>query len=279
MPARTRQVSGNVEWTVYIVCMAVALVMLLTSPKPGVRELKDSTADLVGYASTPLQIVRKVFTVWSDFDLLQKHALELSKENSQLRDAFMENQRLRSMLSLRDRTNIGTIPASVISAVGPALGGQYRVNAGRVQGVELNAAVITPFGLVGKTIEVTDHTALVQTLVGNHFGVAVMLERTRMRGILRWTGPDRWTLSGLPTGVDVKPGDLVVTSGLGAVFPMSLRVGVVTDSPSSISTYGESWNVQPYVDFRTVEEVYVVTNTGWPDPYAGLRDQAVEAEQ
>ncbi|MBK6766278.1 MAG: rod shape-determining protein MreC [bacterium] len=276
---RTRQVSGNVEWTVYIVCMAVALVLLLTSPKPGVREIKDSTADLVGYAATPLQLVRKVFTVWSDFDLLQKHALELSKENSQLRDAYMENQRLRSMLSLRERTSIGTIPASVISAVGPALGGQYRINAGRAQGVELNAAVITPFGLVGKTVEVTDHTTLVQTLVGNNYGVAVMLERTRMRGILRWAGPDRWTLSGLPTGVDVKPGDLVVTSGLGAVFPMSLRVGVVAESPSAISTYGESWTVQPFVDFRTVEEVFVVTNIGWPDPYAGLRDQAVEADK
>lgn len=279
MPPRTRQVSGNVEWTVYLLCMAVALVLLLTSPKPGVRELKDSTTDLVGYAATPLQLVRKLFTVWFDYDQLQKHALELSKENSQLRDAAMENQRLRNMLNLRERTSLGTIPASVISAVGPALGGQYRINVGRGAGVAVNAAVITPFGLVGKTIEVTDQTALVQTLVGNNYGVAVLLERTRMRGILRWAGPDHWTLSGLPTGVDVKPGDLIVTSGMGAVFPKGLRVGVVAESPSAISTYGESWNVQPFVDFRTVEDVFVVTSTGWPDPYAGLNDPPVEAQE
>ncbi|MCB9366102.1 MAG: rod shape-determining protein MreC [Calditrichaeota bacterium] len=276
MPAHNRKVSGNIEWTVYLLCMAVSLVLLLTSPKPGVRELKDSTSEIIGVAATPLQFVRKIFNIWLDHDLLRKHAQNLSTENSELRDALIENQRLRGMLNMQERLPFQTVPASVISAVGPALGGQYRISTGALAGVTINSAVITPLGLVGKVIETTDHTSLVQTLVGNSYGVAVMLERTRMRGILRWTGIDRWTLSGLPTGVDVKPGDLVITAGTGAVFPKGLRVGVVTDESSVISTYGESWIVQPFVEFRSVEDVFVIISTGWLEPNAGANDPQIE---
>jgi rod shape-determining protein MreC len=279
MPPRNRQASGTLEWTVFLCCAAISLVLLLTSPKPGVRELKDSASDVVSYAVSPLHFVRRLFSIWSDYDILQQQAIALSKDNAKLRDAFLENERLRAMLDMRERETLTTIPASVISAVGPALGGQFRINMGSSASVPLNAAVITPLGLVGKTVEVTSHTALVQTLVGNSYGVAVILERTRMRGILRWSGPDRYTLTGLPQGVDVKSGDLVLTSGAGSVFPKGLRVGVVTDATSNITTYGESWLVQPFVDFRTVEDVFVVIDTGWPDPFAGQSDPPVEAQQ
>lgn len=279
MPSRGRHEGGTLEWIVFLSCAAVSLVLLLTSPKPGVRELKDSATDVVGYAASPLHFVRRLFSIWSDYDILQQHALALSKDNSKLRDAYLENERLRAMLGLRSRESLTTISASVISAVGPSLGGQFRIDMGNAAGVPLHAAIITPLGLVGKVVEVTDNTSLVQTLVGNSYGVAVLLERTRMRGILRWTGPDRYSLTGLPQGVDVKPGDLVLTSGAGSVFPKGLRVGVVTEAPSNISTFGESWLVQPFVDFRTVEDVFVVTGTGWPDPYAGHNDPQIEAEQ
>jgi rod shape-determining protein MreC len=272
MRARTRQASSGVEWTVFIVTAAVSLILLLTSPRPGVREVKSEIGDIVSVFTEPLHAARMVFSIWSEYESVKKQALQLSEENAQLRDAMAENQRLRAMLGMRTRTSFQTISASVISAVGPALGGEFRIDAGRIQGVGLNAAVVTPVGLVGKTVEVTDHTALIKTLVGNSYGVGVMLERTRMRGILRWSSPDHWTLSGLPQGVDIKSGDLVLTSGIGSVFPKGLRVGVVTDLPSALSTLGESWTVQPFVDFRTVEDVFVITSTGWPDPYAGLDD-------
>ncbi|NUO17988.1 rod shape-determining protein MreC [bacterium] len=278
MPSRNRQASGTLEWIIFFTCAGLSLVLLLTSPKPGATALKETATDVVGYAASPLRFVRRLFSIWSDYDVLQKHAIELSKENNQLRDAYLENERLRALLGMRERTDLTTISASVISAVGPALGGQYRLNKGRTDGVQVNAAVVTPQGLVGKVIEVTDNTALVQTLVGNSYGVAVVLERTRMRGILRWTGPDRYSLTGLPQGVDIKNGDLVLTSGAGSVFPKGLRVGVVTAAPSVISIYGESWLVQPFVDFRTVEDVFVVLDAGWPDPYAGQDDPQIGGE-
>ncbi len=279
MSAHNRQASGTLEWTVFLSCAVVSLVLLLTSPKPGARELKDNAADLISYALNPLHAARRLISIWSDYDVLQRHALTLSKENIQLRDAYLENERLRAMVGLQQRDTLVLEPASVISVVGPALGGQFRINRGRDAEVQVNAAVITPLGLVGKTVEVTDRTALVQTLIGNSYGVAVLLERTRMRGILRWSGPDKYTLTGLPQGVDVKPGDLVLTSGAGSVFPKGLRVGVVKEAPSTITTYGESWQVQPFVEFRAVEDVFVVTKTGWPEASAGKNDPLPEVSQ
>jgi rod shape-determining protein MreC len=107
----------------------------------------------------------------------------------------------------------------------------------------------------------------VQTLEGNSYGVSVMIERSRVGGILRWLGPNEWTILGLSTGEDVRPGDLVVTTGSGLVFPGHVRIGVIT----KVTGQGEvnkGWcRVRPFVNFHSVEEVFVITPTGgaWGD--------------
>jgi rod shape-determining protein MreC len=155
--------------------------------------------------------------------------------------------------------------ASVIGFPGSEIGGRILIDRGRHDGVRLNSAVITPRGLVGKVVEISEFAALVQTLEGNAYGVSVMVERSRVAGILHWTGPHEWTIVGLSTGEDVRVGDLVVTTGAGTVFPKNVRVGVVT----RVTGQGEAnvgWcRVRPFVRFASLEEVFVISPVAGSD--------------
>ena len=163
------------------------------------------------------------------------------------------------MLGFRDRFPVPLKTASVIGFPGSEVGGRILLDVGRHNGIRVNSAVLTPKGLVGKIVEVSEFASLVQTLEGNAYGVSVMIERSRVAGILRWVGPHEWTIVGLSTGEDVRVGDLVVTTGAGSVFPKNIRVGVVT----KVTGQGEpnaGWcRVRPFVRFESVEEVFVLT--------------------
>jgi rod shape-determining protein MreC len=182
----------------------------------------------------------------------------LSEENGQLRDAALENIRLRAMLEFRERFPLPVRSADIIAMPGPQVGGKLVIDTGRREGVRINSAVLTPQGLVGKVTDLADHSANVQSLVGNAYGVSVMIERSRVGGILKWIGPGHWTITGLSTGEDVRVGDLVLTTGAGHVFPKGIRVGVVTDVKPQDDPKTGFCHVTPFVDFSSVEEVFVI---------------------
>lgn len=258
MRANRFQRSHTQEWLVLAFAVGLSLTLLFFSKHTGVTIIRGELADVVSIVTRPLSRVGNLFNMWQDYDDLRSRAMELSLENSMLRDAILENERLRSMLEFKERSELKLKPASVIARTGTGVSGRMRLDVGGRDGVQLNSAVITPHGLVGKIAEVSERTSLVHTLVGNSYGVSVILERTRMTGIMRWTAPGKWVVLGLPTGADIRRGDVVVSSGAGSVFPKGIRAGIIADSTAIGASYGQTWLVVPLVDFSTLEEVFVV---------------------
>ena len=258
MRANRFQRSHTHEWLVLALAVGLSLTLLFFSKNQGVVILRGELADGFTMIVRPFSRIGNIVNMWKDYDEMRTLAMEMSLENSMIRDAVLENERLRSMLEFKQRSELKLMPASVIARPGAGIGGRMRLDVGAGDGVQVNSAVITPYGLVGKISEVSDHTSLVQTLVGNSYGVSVILERTRMTGIMRWTAPGKWIVLGLPTGADVRWGDVVVSSGAGSVFPKGIRAGIVSDSTAIDASYGQTWPVLPLVDFSTIEEVFVV---------------------
>jgi rod shape-determining protein MreC len=262
------------EWLVLAITVGLSLILLFFSKSTGVAEVRGDMADAVSIAVKPLSGLAAIVNIWHDYDEMRARAMELSIENETLRDAILENERLRAMLDFKGRSQLDLIPASVIARVGSAVSGRIRINAGFIEGVRTNSAVMTPHGLVGKVIETADHSALVQTLVGNNYGVSVIIERTRLTGILRWIAPGDWIILGLPSGADIKRGDVIVTSGAGSVFPKSIRTGIVTSPAPRQTRAGQAWSITPLAHFGTLEEVFVVAQY---DPFSN-DDGSTEAE-
>ena len=248
----------RLDWVIFLATVGISLTLLFFGKDKAAVAAKQEIGGAAAYLAKPILFVRRTFSLWPDNVALRNQAAALSQENGQLRDEALENSQLRSMLGFRSRFPMPLKAAGVIGFPGQDIGGRILLDVGRHDGIRLNSAVLTPMGLVGKVVEVSEFASLVQTLEGNAYGVSVMIERSRVAGILRWVGPHQWTIVGLSTGEDVKVGDLVVTTGAGMVFPKNIRVGVVT----KVTGQGEpntGWcRVRPFVRFESVEDVFVI---------------------
>jgi rod shape-determining protein MreC len=256
------------DWLIFLVSVGFSLTLLFFGKGKAITAVKREVGGVVAYLGKPVITVRRTFDMWKEIELLRSRAEMLSRENSELRDAMLENSRLRGMLDFRARSPFNMQSAEVIGFPGPQMGGRIILDKGRMQGIQINAAVLSPEGLVGKVTDVSEFTSLVQTIQGNAFGVSVMIERSRVGGILRWLRPGEWTILGLSTGEDVRPGDLVMTTGAGFVFPKGIRVGVVTKVGGQTDPTSGWCRVDPFVRFQSLEEVFVVKIPGPKDAHA-----------
>ena len=259
MASTPRLFTPRLDWIVFLTSVGLSLTLLFFGKNPALTSVKREVGTLVANLSRPVVLARRTFDLWQENKRLRDYSMHLSDENSQLRPATLENERLRAMHEFRQRFPLPMTSADVIAVPGPQIGGRLVIDVGTEDGANINSAVLTPRGLVGKVVEVAGHSAVVQSLVGNAYGVSVMIERSRAGGILRWVEPGHWTIVGLSTGEDVRVGDLVLTTGAGFVFPKGIRVGVVTDVRAQDDPKSGFCRVTPFVDFASVEEVFVIT--------------------
>jgi rod shape-determining protein MreC len=175
-----------------------------------------------------------------------------------------ENARLRHLLGLEQRHPYVLLAADVSGRSLDRLGGSITLNKGSRDGVLENRAILTPDGLVGRVERVTGHQSRVLTLLHRDCAVAARVARTRVEGVLRWEFGDQPTLHLLyiSSQEDVKRGDLVVTSGLGGIFPEGVRVGTIERVGLEPNGLMKDIVVRPAVDFRSVEQVLVYTPSG-----------------
>lgn len=201
----------------------------------------------------------------------------VERENSRLREqvdaltlqaheaaeARQEAERLRALLELRAAVPFGSVPARVMAR---GVDGGARVvtlDRGRGAGVRINQPVITPRGVVGRIIEAAGGASKVQTILDPNAGVAGLIQRTRVQGMIVGDGDRGCRMEYVSELANVEVGDVVVTSGLDQIYPKGYTLGV-------IAAIGEGEGltkiieIRPEVDFRRLEEVLVLLKPEGP---------------
>ena len=213
---------------------------------------------------------------WED-QKLRKRLAQVQIEADAMRSERLENAHLRRLLALSQENPSDLTAARVTARSLDRLGGSITIDKGWKDGVLPNRAVITPEGLIGRVEQAQPHEARVLTLLHHDCAVAVRVGRSRVDGVLQWEFGDRPILNLLyvSSQQDVKRGDLVLTSGLGGIFPEGVRVGVVSRVGIAENGLMKEVQVKPAVDFRSLEEVLVYMPAG---AGRGPRMPAVEAD-
>ena len=123
--------------------------------------------------------------------------------------------------------------------------------------------VISADGLVGVVTEVGANWCKVTSIIDPDMAVPVMIERTRdgcmVRGVLDTTAKEKQLeLYYLPADrTDLMPGDVIMTSGIGGIYPKGIRIGTVKEVMTSTGS-GVNAIVTPAADFLHLEEVMVI---------------------
>lgn len=195
--------------------------------------------------------------------IINRRLSSLAVEVASLLENKQENARLRRMLDFNFELPYRLVPAEIL-AIPP--GGNVRtvlIDAGRKRGVGVNMPVISPSGIIGKTISADEKSSTVQLLLDPGCKVAARDQRSRAMGVVQYIGGEQLSLTRVPADQDVAPGDTVISSGLGGIFPSGLFIGTVTRSEAQPGELFKEILIQPGADFSIIEEVFViVSNTG-----------------
>ncbi len=186
----------------------------------------------------------------------------------QLSEAGVENARLRDVLNLEQRLPYRTIAATVIAA-SPGTNTAVFIDKGTDAGLSADMPVITPEGVVGKTIAVFHHTTQVLTITDSSSGVGSMLEKNETEGVAKGTGEGLCRLDYIMNESQVAQGDLVVTSGLDQIYPRGLLVGSVAQV-SNGEVY-KNISIRPAAALDRLDTVLVIAGPSIPGTRASSK--------
>ncbi len=257
--------------------------------KGGVRLIRSWVVDLV---TPPERLLHAtgggIGGLWTNYiDLVhvrqQDKALKAQLDSVRLEEESLaedarQGQRLQALLGFREKYVSQTVAAQVIGSAGTEQSRVLLIDKGSDEGIRPDMPVITPNGIVGKTRDVFAHTSQVLEISDQTSGAGVILEKTRIRGVLRGNS---W---GQPEIVNVSPderiqaGEPVLTSGGDAIYPRGLPVGTVDRIVPDPDGTLVSVLIKPAANLSKLEEVLVITATVDQMP-AEMQQDLADAEQ
>jgi len=260
-------------WIFLIVMVAqVLLVSAQVQTRSGVPVVEavsfGAFAKVQGVTSSA---VRGVRDVWSNYAELQgardenqslkQRLAELEIRLQEQRALAARTTRLQELLTLQQTTELPTVAADVIGGNPNAIAGirEITISRGTADGVQPGMAVMAPRGIVGRVIgQPASRASRVQLLIDRDAAAGALTERSRVGGMA--VGMDRDPPVGMELVAnlqDIKPGDLVVTSGVDGIFPKGYAIGWVETAQRGPGLY-LNISVRPAVDFNSLEEVLVI---------------------
>ena len=233
----------------------------------------------VGSVISPLQKIiynandklKESFDFFINFSKVKQENKELAAKNAELENQLIEynrmkdeNTRLREMFNYSEaHQNYNYLGCNIVGYSGGNISNGYIIDKGTNDGVKKDMVVITPAGLVGKVTKSESSYSIVQTILNENIAVASMVESTRettgiLQGVTDSKNKNLTILSNIPIDSEIKEGDIILTSGLGGMYPQEIRIGeVVSVEVDSVGIMKKAI-VKPYVDFNKLEELFVV---------------------
>lgn len=212
---------------------------------------------------------RDIDALRAENERLRAEVNRLQVAQVRLAEVEQENRRLRALLKfvrehpyeVRGANVVGTVigrdPAVVID--------RLLLDVGEVDGIRPGMPVVTDTGLVGRIVDVHKTTSVVLPITAAESAVNAIVQASRLTGIVRGQQSDTLVMDYIPLDTPVEVGDLVLTSGLGSVFPPKIVIGQVVAVERHDYDVFQRALIRPTVDFRRVEQVLVLTEFA-PNP-------------
>ena len=249
------------EYLVFGALIAVCAGLLALNDDAQIRTIRSVAVVAMGSMQDLLGAVPRYFDLRRENQALREVNLTLADEVSRLREARLENVRLHGMLGLKEDKRATVIAANVIGKNLGLLRNTVTLDAGAGSGDRVNMPIVTEDGLAGKVVAVSGSYAEAQILFNREIRVSAKIERSRVDGIIRWDGGPDLAMADVAKTLDVRTGDVVITSEYSTFFPAGIRIGLVTAAHGTEGSLFQTVEVRPAVDFTRLEEVFVLTTT------------------
>lgn len=264
------QRGGTLLFLLFFVTLAATILILDRANRlqPAKDLVARATAPIQGILASGTRQVRNLQEFLIDVEEcrarnegLQSLVDQLIIENVRLREAEIENVNLRAQLNFKQANpSFELLSAQVIGRDPSNLAGYLIIDRGREEGVAVDMPVLTDRGLVGRVTETAPHSSKIILITDPSSSVNALIQESRATGVVQGSIPQGLVMRYILQTEEVKPGDLVLTSGLGGRFPTRLIVGQVTSVVKRDVELFQEAHIRPSVDFGRLEMVMVLTS-------------------
>lgn len=246
------------EYAVLAALLVVSLILMALGDNTQIRHIRSVATVAFGVFQEQISFIPRYFGLRSENEMLRQMNIDLSDEASRLREARLENDRLRNLLGLKELYRYPVIAGKVVGKNLTLLRNTITLNVGTTNGVKVHMPVVGDRGLVGVVSSANDHFSVVRILLNADFRASAKVERSRVDGILAWDGDDL-ILTNVAKTLDVVAGDSVITSDYSSTYPPNIPIGIVHAVIEQQGSLFKKVYVSPGVNFVKLEEVFVVT--------------------
>ncbi len=230
----------------FVLCLALlAIFVLWRIDNPRLERVRmavvDRLAPSMEWTALPARFLSDMLTDYEQFTRVYEQNSELRREIQRLRawreaaqQFEQENARLRALNNVRLAPSMGYTTGEVIADSGGPFLQSGLANVGHRDGVQDGAAVMDGSGLVGRVVGTGAHSARILFVTDYSSRVPVEIRPSGKRAILSGDATVAPRLDFLEDPEGMTPGERVVTSGDGGVFPPGLPVGLAVVGPSGI---------------------------------------------
>ncbi len=153
-------------------------------------------------------------------------------------------------------------PAKVVDNTVSRAKNYVTINKGLADGIRRDMGVISPSGIVGKVQDVSEHYALVASVLHTSMFVSALVKRSNTLGSLQWNGRNsrKASLANIPIHINIVQGDTIVSSGYSGIYPPGVPIGTVAEVRPEEDAAFYTIDVNLATDFYQLAYVYVVDN-------------------
>jgi rod shape-determining protein MreC len=235
-------------WQALVLEIAAPVQQLVSVPATAVRNVWNRYVNLID--------------VGVENQRLQDRVAELEEINLQYQEALVASGHLQRIAAMRGDFEVPMMPAQVVGLDISLWFRSVVVDRGRSHGVNAGNPIITNNGVAGLVTAASSHAAKVMLLLDRQSAVDGVVQRSRTRGVVHGNGAGKLEFEFVAREGDIRPGDLVLTSGLDAVYPKGLRIGSVAEIRERGSDLIQVAILTPAVDFERLEQVFVMFYRG-----------------
>jgi rod shape-determining protein MreC len=190
--------------------------------------------------------------------VLKQQIERMTLEQVRMSQDADQARRLQALLGFKEQFISQTMAAQVIGSSGSDSSRSPYIDKGEKDGIKPDMAVINADGVVGKVLRVYGSSSQVLLINDQTSGAGVILDKSRLQGILRGTPSGEVVIEKVMSDETVPAGELVLTSGGDGIFPKGLPVGRVTKVAPGNDLF-LNIHVRPSANLSKLEEVLVVT--------------------
>lgn len=223
-----------------------------------VAPIQDGLHEIIGVVEHVWGKYFGLVGIYDENHELRREVESLRMENARFREMLATHDRLQELLQFKEKTGWQMIAAQVIGRDPTGWFKSVIINKGEEAGLRTNMAVVNSQGVVGRLVSVSPDYSKVLLIIDQNSAVDTLNQDTRDQGILKGASSKICKLEYLLKTSRMAPGDTIITSGMGRVFPKGLPVGRVISVEDRQGALFKDVQVEPMVDFSRLEEVLVI---------------------